>query len=182
MKITDLKSQVILISDWSLEMIKTNSATNFTSYGGIEVKLIVKSFKPMVGGKVMLSRWPINIYRDDEVKTLIQNYTHKCLGSAIKSGIKGDNMPDTTKKVNVGSGIVSFASGSNFNSWTFKEGKTATVDMETIFVSEKGKGALVKIKGDAGTSGKVAVIGKKVHKKKVVTTPRTNVGEITKKI
>ena len=117
MKITDLKSQVILISDWSLEMVKTNSATNFTSYGGIEVKLIVKSFKPMVGGKVMLSRWPVNIYRDDEIKTLIQNYTHKCLTSAVKSGLKGDSLPDASKKSNVGAGIVSFASGSAFNSW-----------------------------------------------------------------
>jgi len=117
MKITDLKSQVILISDWSLEMVKTNSATNFTSYGGIEVKLIVKSFKPMVGGKVMLSRWPVNIYRDDEIKTLIQNYTHKCVSAAIKTGVKGENMPDTTKKVNVSSGVVNFASGTSFNSW-----------------------------------------------------------------
>ena len=40
--ITDLKSKVIVITDWTLEINKVNSADVFTSYAGIEVKLIVK--------------------------------------------------------------------------------------------------------------------------------------------
>lgn len=43
--ITDLKKQVIVITSWDLEINKVNSADVFTSYGGIEVKLIVKGFK-----------------------------------------------------------------------------------------------------------------------------------------
>ena len=47
LNITDLRSRVVVISDWTLEMNKVNSTNVFTSYGGMEVKLIVKSFKPV---------------------------------------------------------------------------------------------------------------------------------------
>lgn len=47
--ITDLKSKVIEIGEWTLEMAKVNSSSHFTSYGGIEVKLIVKGFKVVSG-------------------------------------------------------------------------------------------------------------------------------------
>ena len=53
-------------------MNKVDSSTIFTSYGGLEVKLIVRAFKPLAGNdKVVLSRHPSNLYRDDEMKTLI---------------------------------------------------------------------------------------------------------------
>jgi len=69
--ITDLKSKIIEISDWTLEMAKVNSADVFTSYGGIEIKLIAKSFKLAASkDQVLLSRYPLNLYRDDEMKTL----------------------------------------------------------------------------------------------------------------
>ena len=55
--------------------------------------------------------------------------------------------------------------------------------MEAIFVSEKGKGALSKLKGDLGSSGKAKVIGKKMSAKKSKSAPKSSdVGEITKKI
>ena len=41
LNITDLRSRVIVINDWTLEMNKVNSANVFTSYGGLEVRLIV---------------------------------------------------------------------------------------------------------------------------------------------
>ena len=71
--ITDLRSRVILINDWSLELSKVNSADVFTSYAGVELKLIVNSFKVNDAGsdKISLNRHPINIYRDNEMKTLI---------------------------------------------------------------------------------------------------------------
>jgi len=69
--ITDLKSKVIEIADWSLEMRTVDSSTVFTSYAGIEIALVVNSFKLVQGGqKVLLSRYPVNLYRDDEMKTL----------------------------------------------------------------------------------------------------------------
>lgn len=126
--ITDLKSKVIVITDWTLEINRVNSADIFTSYSGIEVKLIVKQFKPSLQDKdrVTLTRYPVNLYRDDEMKTLIQNYTHQCLGNAIKGSIKNESLPDIQKfssKSYVSQGIVNFASGSSFNAYSFKEGK-----------------------------------------------------------
>lgn len=107
---TDLKSKVIEIGDWSLEMVKCNSADCFTSYGGIEIKLIAKSFKVVTGTKAP-SRYPLNLYRDDEMKTLMNACTHKCQVKAIDKGLKGDSLPDVTKK---GDSIVSFAAGGKF--------------------------------------------------------------------
>jgi len=46
LNLTDLQNHVILITDWSLEMSKVSSANVFTSYCGIEIKLIVKAFSP----------------------------------------------------------------------------------------------------------------------------------------
>jgi len=163
MNITDLKSKVILITEWSLEMNKVNSAEVFTSYGGLEVRLIVKAFKPSQekSEQVRLTRHPVNLFRDDEMKTLIQNYTHDCLSSAVKSGIKSESCPDISKfsaKSAVGQGVVSFASGNNFNAWGFKEGKTPTVDMVSIFKQEKGADALKKVQAGPASSGKAKVV------------------------
>jgi hypothetical protein len=99
MNITDLKSKVILITEWTLEMNKVNSADVFTSYGGLEVRLIVKSFKPSLekSDQVRLTRHPVNLYRDDEMKTLIHNFTHECITNAVKNGIKGESCPDISK-------------------------------------------------------------------------------------
>jgi hypothetical protein len=114
LNITDLRSRVITISDWTLEMNKVNSANVFTSYGGLEVRLIVKSFKPVTQEKDQptLTRHPVNLYRDDEMKILIQNYTHQCVSDAVNSGAK-ENLQDISKfaaaKAGVAQGIVSFA-------------------------------------------------------------------------
>jgi hypothetical protein len=78
LNITDLRSRVIIISDWSLEMAKVNSSNVFTSYGGCEVRLIVKSFKPVTTDKdtPTLTRHPVNLFRDDEIKMMINANQH----------------------------------------------------------------------------------------------------------
>lgn len=130
--ITDLKSKVVEIGDWTLEMRNVDSSTVFTSYAGIEIALVVNSFKLVQGTqKVLLSRYPVNLYRDDEMKTLFQAYHHRTL--AGKVGGK-DSLPDVTKK---GDSVVSFASGNKFQ-YGFKAGNTATVDMRSIAKAEKG--------------------------------------------
>ena len=163
-KIVDLKLRVIELSSWSLEIVKVNSADVFTSYGGLELRLIVKEFNLNQRQGVQrvkpedLQRYPVNIYRDDEVKTLIQSYTHGCLTAAVKSGVKGESLPDVSKfsaKHNVSQGVVKFHSGDNFNAWQFKEGKTSVVSMDAIHRAEKG-GAK---RGGAGTSAKPKVYG-----------------------
>jgi hypothetical protein len=148
LNITDLRSRVIVIQDWTLEMNRVNSATVFTSYGGIECRLIVKSFKPVTQDMdhSTLTRHPVNLYRDDEMKTLIQNYIHSCVTKAV-TGVK-DSLVDIHKfpvKGDVTQGVVSFANGNEFNSYSFKEGKNQTVDFNTIFKQEKGADALKKL-------------------------------------
>lgn len=163
LNITDLKTRVITISDWTLEMNKVNSANVFTSYGGLEVRLIVKSFKPVTQEKDQptLTRHPVNLFRDDEMKILIQNYTHQCMQAAVNSGAK-ENIHDISKfaaKASVSQDIVSFGAGPLFSAWTFKEGKTQTVDMNSIFKQEKGADALKKIQAGPTSAGKAKVVG-----------------------
>jgi hypothetical protein len=165
-KIVDLKLRVIELSNWTLEMVKVNSADVFTSYGGLELRLIVKEFNLNQKQGVQrvkpedLARYPVNIYRDDEVKTLIQSYTHQCLTAAVKSGVKAESLPDVAKfaaKQNVNQGVVKFANGESFSAWQFKEGKTAVVPMENIFKLERGGG-----KKASQSSAKPKVVGGKV--------------------
>jgi len=159
--ITDLKSKVIEICDWSLEMAKVDSSTCFTSYAGIEIRLIVSNFKLVVGtkDKVLLTRYPVNIYRDDEMKTLFQAYHHKTLAGKVTGK---DSLPDVTKK---GDSIVNFAAGGKF-AYNFKAGTTQAVDMVSIFKSEKGAGALKKLQdsSSAGGGAKVTSSVKKAAK------------------
>jgi hypothetical protein len=162
LNITDLRTKVIHITDWTLEMNRVNSTNVFTSYGGIECRLIVKSFKPVAqDSDSQLNKYPVNLYRDDEMKTLIQNYIHSCVLNSVTNGIK-ESVTDVSKlsgKGNVNQGVVSFASGASFNGYTFKDGKNVTVDLNTIFKQEKGADALKKIQAGPGTSGKAKVTG-----------------------
>lgn len=180
-KITDLKLRVIELSNWTLEMVKVNSQEVFTSYGGLELRIIVKEFNLNQKQGVQrvkpedLARFPVNIYRDDEIKTLIQAYTHSCLAEAVEKGVKDDNLPDISKfsaKSNVTKqGVVSFNSGDKFNSWQFKEGKTPVVSMDSIAKYEKG----IK-KAATGSSAKAKVVGGKTKAAKKATKGAANIG------
>jgi hypothetical protein len=186
LNITDLRSRVIIISDWTLEMNKVNSANVFTSYGGLECKLIVKSFKPVLQEKDQptLTRHPVNLYRDDEMKTLIQNYTHQCVTKSVSGGVK-ESVPDPSKfsgKGNVSAGVVGFASGASFNGWSFKEGKTATVDITSIFKQEKGADALRRLQAGPSASGKARVVGGAKKGAKGKGKAGSGVGGIVEKI
>lgn len=44
--VLDLEGKVIVITKWSLELRRVNSDEVFTSYAGVECRLIVHSFKP----------------------------------------------------------------------------------------------------------------------------------------
>lgn len=162
--ISDLKSKVVVLTDWTLQMAKVNSADVFTSYGGIEIRLVVSSFKLAQNekSKVLLSRYPVNLYRDDEMKNLINNYTHGCVVAAVGSGVKGDSLPNLGQKGSAGASTVSFAAGNNFSSWKFKATSSNTVDMSTIFKNEKGAAAFSKLGGESRTGGVKVKGGAKV--------------------
>jgi hypothetical protein len=100
--ITDLKTRVITITDWSLEMVSVNSQEVFTSYDGLEVRLVAKAFKLEKGSdKVILSRHPTNLYRDAEVKTIVQNFSHKAVVAGAAASKTG--LPDISSFKNSGS-------------------------------------------------------------------------------
>ena len=81
--VVDLAEKVIVLNNWTLEMKKVNSAEVFTSYANLEVRLIVHSFKPNLQEKLNASRYPLNLYRDDEMKTTIQHFRHQALSVII---------------------------------------------------------------------------------------------------
>jgi hypothetical protein len=78
----DLESKVIVITKWSLELKKVDSTKVFTSYAGLEVRLIVHSFKPQLKEKLHPTRYPTNLYRDDEFKTTINGFRHAQIKAA----------------------------------------------------------------------------------------------------
>jgi hypothetical protein len=77
--ITDLGEKVIVLNQWTLEMRRVNSAEVFTSYGNLEARLVVQSFKPLIGEKLNPTRYPTNLFRDDEIKTTIQHFRHQSI-------------------------------------------------------------------------------------------------------
>lgn len=77
----ELETKVIVITKWSLELRKADNSV-FTSYAGLECRLIVHAFKPLLKEKLHPTRFPTNLYRDDEFKTTIQAFRHAQLKAA----------------------------------------------------------------------------------------------------
>jgi hypothetical protein len=149
--ITDLHDKVIVLNNWSLEMRRVNSAEVFTSYGNLEIRLVVHSFKANLNEKLNPTRYPINIFRDFEIKTQIQQFRHAAVQAALAKNVKGESLPDiakvsTASKAKVESGIVkaSASKGEDFSDFSFKEGNTSVLSLKDIFVQEKGKEAASK--------------------------------------
>lgn len=184
--ITDLHDRVIVLNNWSLEMRRVNSAETFTSYANLEIRLVVHSFKPNLNERLNPTRYPINLFRDDEIKTQIQQFRHSAIQASLAKSAKGDSLPDiakvqTASKAKVEGGIVKAGSskGDDFTEFSFKEGTTAVLSLKDIFVQEKGKDAAAhksepagapKVKGGAKGKGKAAsksaAAGKKAAGKK----------------
>jgi hypothetical protein len=55
-------------------LVTSNSAEEYTSYGGIEMRFIVHDFKVRLGEHVSMSKYPANMHRDDDVKTHILHF------------------------------------------------------------------------------------------------------------
>ena len=150
--VLDLEGKVIVITKWTLELRKVNSKECFTSYAGVECRLIVHSMKPQLQLKQSLhpTRYPTNLYRDDEFKTSIQAFRHAqvCAAAASK---KVDMAPLSGGKGQVSQGILANSCGE----WQFKEGST-----KVVALGGKPK------KADAAQQGRVVAKGKKASAKK----------------
>ena len=151
--VLDLEHRVIVITKWTLELRKVNSAEVFTSYAGVECRLIVHAFKPQLKEQLHPTRYPTNLYRDDEFKTTIQALRHKQVTEAAK--------PASMAALTAGKGQVSQGIVANsVSEWTFKEGntKTATLGGGKKKEAQAAGAKAPKVKGGAKT--KVAKKGK----------------------
>jgi len=157
--IVDLADKVMVIHNWSLEMRRVNSAEVFTSYANLEVRLIVHSFKPNLQERLNPTRVPTNLFRDAEFKTIIQHFRHQAIQQSVAKATKQESLPDIAKlavdggkKAKVDGGIVKTGSGKGdeFADFSFKEGHTATVRIQDIFLQEKGQAALKKLEHTEG--------------------------------
>jgi hypothetical protein len=166
--IVDLADKVIVLNKWTLETRKAGRDNAFGSYDGVEIKLVVQSFKTSLQDKLNPVRYPSNLFRDNEMKTIIQHYKHECLQKALGKS-KGDSLPDISKvstadkKENWGSkGTVAIKVDAGF-----KEGNTHSVELKDVFVQEKGAAALKKREDNASHSAapKVTGAGKKRNNK-----------------
>lgn len=161
--IVDLADKVIVLNKWTLETRKAGN-NPLGSYDGVEIRLNIQSFKTSLQDKLNPVRYPSNLFRDNEMKTIIQHYKHECLQKALSKS-KGESLPD----------IAKVSSGKN-EGWTkngtvaikadagFKEGNTHSVELKDIFVQEKGANALKK-RDETSSAPKVSGAKGKRHAK-----------------
>jgi hypothetical protein len=179
--VDSLAGKVILVTKWDLELRRVDSNQVWTSYAGLEVRLIVKEFKPVMNDQGALPRHPTNLYRDDEFKTTIQEFRFRqAAAAATNSGMA----PLNGNKGSVSQGVVACAG----DAWAFKESKTKTVSLRKagaaspkkatpgpVKATGAGKKAAAKASGKA-TGSKAAAIAKfaagpKAKKSVSKTTP-----------
>lgn len=152
--LADMQGKVITISDWSLEMVKVKSDQVFTSYAGVEVRFVVNSVAVAASSSdsITLTRQPANIYRDAEIKSLI----NKLVWDAQVKGVAGAGLPDISKmsgKGNVANSIVKCGNSSVAG----LKAPTATVAIKGSGKSAAaGKNVKPTVKGGVASKSKVA--------------------------
>jgi len=165
-KVSDLLQKVILITNWSLELKKVDSNSVFTSYAGLEVRLVVNGFKPQLGETIHPVRHPSNLYRDDEFKTTIQHFRHRSIQANL------EKMPATDvplfSKGGVDQGVVA-----GKDDWNFKEGSTKVVTLcggakKSVAAASS---SAAKVKGGAKRTGKAASKAASAKKASKLTAP-----------
>ena len=66
---------LIDLNKWSLELVVDSANKTFTSYAGLELRMIIHDFKVVSDTKMQLeNKHPINLFRDDESRAYIQNF------------------------------------------------------------------------------------------------------------
>ena len=69
-KLTEAQGQKFEVSKWELELVRVDSANVYTSYCGLEVRLVVHEIKTSTA-KMDVSHFLDNIHRDNDVKSHI---------------------------------------------------------------------------------------------------------------
>ena len=173
MNVLNLEGKVIIITKWSLELRRVNSAEVFTSYAGLECRLIVHSFKPQLKEALHPTRYPTNLYRDDEFKTTIQALRHRQMTESAKSSAMP---PVTGGKGQVSQGIVANSVGD----WNIKEGNTKTVSLGGAKVKKPADTAAAKVKGGKKGAVKKTKAATKSAVDAVVKATKTPTGKASR--
>lgn len=164
--VDSLAGKVILVTKWDLELRRVDSNQVWTSYAGLEVRLIVKEFKPVMNDQGALPRHPTNLYRDDEFKTTIQQHRF-AEASRAAAGLNMPAAPLNGNKSNVSQNVFQAAS----DNWNFKSGHSKTVSLRKAASPKKAstpaaakatgaKKAAPKSAGKVSQAGKSAAIAK----------------------
>lgn len=184
--LSSMQGKVITIDDWKLEMVKVKSDQVFTSYAGVEIRFVVNSVKAAgASDSISLSRTPSNIYRDTEIKALINKLV------AEKAVVPAAGLPaidKMTSKGSVSAGIVKCEMKMNFKAPTptvalagagkksaSKAMKPKVLGAKTKSIKKVAKvGSIAKklIKSSPGKSGK-ATTGRKTVSKLDDSKPST---------
>jgi hypothetical protein len=141
-KLWDLKDKIILIESWAMDMREIPSGEHFTSYANLEVRFVIKSFKSKMEDKVNIGKQSVNLFRDDEFKTLILNYQHQVQKALLQKEVKGMkvgtleelNKNKASNEVHIGSG----AAGKDFAGYGLTATSEKITDIRIILQAEKG--------------------------------------------
>lgn len=147
-----LSGKIIQIQKWNLEMRRVDSNQVWTSYAGLEVRLIVQDFRPRFSDPSPANSHPTNLFRDDEFKTTIQAFRFQ-QAQAAAGKANPPLAPLGGAKGGVGQGIVN-ADG---DCWNFKQGTTKTVSLRRATSASPTKSpAGAKVVGGAKNKAKAA--------------------------
>ena len=156
--ISDLQEGLIVINKWKLELVSSNSAEEFLSYGGLEMRMIVFDFKVKLNNEIKMNKYPANLYRDDEVKAMIQSYISDQRTLKLSKFLKNLKDPlalDPTQTNSArGQNVLSLSDRRDFAKLSAdddlftdlhgvlpKAGQTPIMTMQEIYVQEKGQDA-----------------------------------------
>lgn len=57
--------------------VVSSEEQEITSYGGIEMRMIISDFKVKIKDEMNMNKYPANLYRDDEVKITVNNFINE---------------------------------------------------------------------------------------------------------
>jgi len=79
---------MVTIPNWTIELAQVDSSEVFTSYAGLEMRFIVHNFELRSTEQVKhKTRYPTNLYRDDQTRTFIHNFIYKQQKDLLDSNI-----------------------------------------------------------------------------------------------
>jgi hypothetical protein len=70
LSLTELQDFMIKINKWTLELSQVDSSKVFTSYASLEMRIVIHEFSVVSETRVSFEKanWPVNLYRDDDVR------------------------------------------------------------------------------------------------------------------